>query len=302
MHQKQRLLSLFILVFLLPVCVQAQEYVPPPMFGGPGKVSKPETDRPKAPEARPVIAPRTDRVSKQVDLDIVPPKKPTPPKEVEAILEESETVSSEIIIDENTPPLPTKKPQAPAKKLSTPKKPKPQGVVTGPKTMPAVPAKDYVAESTFEDAPDTGQTPTILERHEESQKEESVEIPVSEGTELQVFTLPGGGAKKIVIPYAQGNENTSNDVLAAIQAQSVAIFNELGNRSRLQIMAYATPFDAGISSDRRMSLSRALNIRDALLVVGIEAQRMDVRALGQQTDDPQKDRVDLIFYTDKAPE
>lgn len=64
---------------------------------------------------------------------------------------------------------------------------------------------------------------------------------------------------------------------------------------RVQIRAYAKGDDSGESSARRMSLSRALIVRSYLMDKGIKATRLDVRALGTETDRMPIDRADLVF-------
>lgn len=64
---------------------------------------------------------------------------------------------------------------------------------------------------------------------------------------------------------------------------------------RLQVRAYASGEDGTTSSARRISLARALSVRSYLMDKGIKPTRVDVRALGSETDRSPVDRVDLIF-------
>jgi outer membrane protein OmpA-like peptidoglycan-associated protein len=64
---------------------------------------------------------------------------------------------------------------------------------------------------------------------------------------------------------------------------------------RLQIRGFAKGDDNGKSSARRMALSRALVVRSYLMDKGVKAVRLDVRALGSETDQAPIDRVDLVF-------
>lgn len=66
---------------------------------------------------------------------------------------------------------------------------------------------------------------------------------------------------------------------------------------RLQISAYAEKGDKSDSQARRLSLSRALEVRSYLIGKGVAGTRMDVRALGDQTEGAPKDRVDLNLVT-----
>ncbi len=64
---------------------------------------------------------------------------------------------------------------------------------------------------------------------------------------------------------------------------------------RLQLRAYAQSDDGGQSSARRMSLSRGLMVRSYLIDKGIKPVRLDVRAMGTESDSGPIDRVDLVF-------
>lgn len=73
--------------------------------------------------------------------------------------------------------------------------------------------------------------------------------------------------------------------------------------ARLQILAYAST-ETGKATEnsgsaRRVSLARGLSIRAALLEMGIMPTRMDVRALGDQTNEKPADRVDLVMRDEK---
>lgn len=79
------------------------------------------------------------------------------------------------------------------------------------------------------------------------------------------------------------------------QLQSVIAHLNEAPGTRLQIRAYASGDDGSKSSARRISLSRALSIRSFLMDNQIKPTRVDVRALGTETDRPPLDRADLIF-------
>lgn len=66
---------------------------------------------------------------------------------------------------------------------------------------------------------------------------------------------------------------------------------------RMEIRAYAVSADGNKSTERRLSLARGLEIRSYLTEKGISPTRLDVRALGSETDISPKDRVDLSFPT-----
>lgn len=88
-----------------------------------------------------------------------------------------------------------------------------------------------------------------------------------------------------------------SDLSSQAEAQLKNIVKQMQQmgENRLQVRAYATGEDGSKSSARRISLSRALAVRSYLMDAGIKPTRVDVRALGTETDRSPLDRVDLIF-------
>lgn len=101
---------------------------------------------------------------------------------------------------------------------------------------------------------------------------------------------PGaGGVVTLAFPGGQG------DLPAGSQAALDALAAQLASgEDRLQIRAYAasTVSDGG-SGARRLSLTRALAVRQYLIDKGIRSTRIDVRALGAPTDGSDADRVEV---------
>jgi len=64
---------------------------------------------------------------------------------------------------------------------------------------------------------------------------------------------------------------------------------------RVQLMAYASAGERSEAKARRLSLSRALEVRSYLIRQGIASTRMDVRALGDRAPGAPGDRVDLTL-------
>ncbi|MBT3361156.1 MAG: OmpA family protein [Rhodospirillales bacterium] len=62
---------------------------------------------------------------------------------------------------------------------------------------------------------------------------------------------------------------------------------------RLQLLAYAGGESLSSSKARRLSLSRALSVRSFLIESGLRSTRIDVRALGDRTDEKPVNRVDI---------
>ncbi|MBM3569929.1 MAG: OmpA family protein, partial [Alphaproteobacteria bacterium] len=67
------------------------------------------------------------------------------------------------------------------------------------------------------------------------------------------------------------------------------------NEQRMQLKAFAAGGSDNISASRRLSLSRALAVRQFLIDQGLRSTRIDVRALGVAGDSGQPDRVDVVL-------
>lgn len=79
------------------------------------------------------------------------------------------------------------------------------------------------------------------------------------------------------------------------KANLVTLANALREKKdfRLQLLAYAGGQDLSTSKARRMSLSRALAVRSFLIRKGVRSTQIDLRALGNKTNEKPVNRVDL---------
>ncbi len=102
-----------------------------------------------------------------------------------------------------------------------------------------------------------------------------------------------------VIEFAAGAVALDDAATDQIRRNIVAMMNKSPD-SRVQIMAYSAAADGKETSARRASLSRALSIRSYLISQGIDAIRMDVRAMGiSTTSNSPADRVNLTVIDGK---
>ena len=99
----------------------------------------------------------------------------------------------------------------------------------------------------------------------------------------------------VSVPFAQGLTEIDNQITAEIEEKLLPVLNN-NPGWKLQIQAFASPVKDGTSSARKASLARAMSVRSFLLSKGIEATRMDIRALGAESDRDPMDRVDLIVF------
>ena len=97
--------------------------------------------------------------------------------------------------------------------------------------------------------------------------------------------------ESLEIKFAVGEAGLSDDAKAKLDALAEGL---KGNeKSRLQLLAYASEDQISPSKARRLSLSRALAVRSHLINKGIRSTRIDVRALGDQVPGGEPNRVDL---------
>jgi outer membrane protein OmpA-like peptidoglycan-associated protein len=97
------------------------------------------------------------------------------------------------------------------------------------------------------------------------------------------------------LDFDPGRTNLSADEAARIDGDLIQTLNTHADH-RLQIVAWASPTDGQETSARRTALARALSIRSYLIGKGVDATRMDVRAMGMQPDTKAAaDQVDMVL-------
>lgn len=104
---------------------------------------------------------------------------------------------------------------------------------------------------------------------------------------------PLAGKNKVSLAFDSSTADL-NDTTATALDGVIASLNE-SEKLRLQLLAYASEVEGSSSSARRLSLSRALAVRAYLMDHGIRPTRVDVRALGSETQEQPVNRVDIIF-------
>lgn len=95
------------------------------------------------------------------------------------------------------------------------------------------------------------------------------------------------------VSFAKAASDLSPEAIATLDALAAQL--QAMPDMRIQIRAYAESEDGNASTARRLSLSRALMVRSHLTDKGIKPARLDVRALGSETDKAPTDRADIVF-------
>lgn len=103
------------------------------------------------------------------------------------------------------------------------------------------------------------------------------------------------GARKDSIPFAPNASDPSTTAVSTVRSLAGTLNGALSNsNARVQLMAYGGMRGEKSSDTRRLSLKRALVIRQLLIDDGVPAERIDVFALGGVDDDGPLDRVDIF--------
>lgn len=103
-------------------------------------------------------------------------------------------------------------------------------------------------------------------------------------------SLPG---ETMQIMFGAGESALPKTAQAPLASLAAALGQD--ETLRLQLKAYAGGDDDSASQARRLSLSRALAVRSELIEQGVRSTRIDVRALGNKSENGTSDRVDVIL-------
>jgi outer membrane protein OmpA-like peptidoglycan-associated protein len=101
------------------------------------------------------------------------------------------------------------------------------------------------------------------------------------------------------LTFGAGETDLSPDSSDSIKQLTSA--GPLGDMTTFNVLAYAPGKADDPSTARRVSLSRAMAVRSALVADGVPSARIFVRALGEQFGDGPPDRVDISVMGANAP-
>lgn len=255
------------------------------------------------------------RKVKPIIKNVKPPRKPKPPQNAAPQIVKAKSINKpvqsgpepiDLLKKKDIPPPPSikadvkkDKPKVVIEKIDPPKVTS-EGVVKGPKTMPSNKKQAVDSLVTFDNK---AVSPSILmERVQEDVKQSAPEniktdeeiARIKEKIPLPSFVKQDDGGKKVPMLYLE-KQSELKDAQINILEQMIVPELEEHTGKRLIIQAYANSPDDSLNSDRRLALDRALAVRDYVLKQNIDSNRMDVRALGAQTNVQPLDRVELYI-------
>lgn len=277
-------------------------YEPPPMFGDDEAIPPPSAPQLTAPKAetllghpvqnfrvlternsqtkadKPVVKPP---VSKPQKSDKKPAKK-EPPKEIKKVV---------------VPPTPTT--TSAYKPKTNPTMPAVPPIHVESSALPALPMP--LADADKISQPSVGERiiDAALERQIESDSEK-IKDKLTKEKETKKKKEKSKDDKKSVVKIPNNSlefQVGQMDLTDKIETQiRKSILPEITNdlNARIQILSFATSPDKSESTARRISLTRALSVRDYLKKMNIDVSRIDVRALASDNSTP-PDRVDIVL-------
>ncbi len=287
-------------------------------YGVPGVATSPSHDdganqvitlnRPE-PTAAPRAKPATPAATKAASGGApVPLSKPTPAPTPAPAAEMAEAPKAEPAPKVETKPAEIEPPKAPPLPAEDTKPAPPP-----PAPEPVVPDKSNVPEAPSP-APDTTTSPQeMLEQRSDNEpstppapapapvasapstpapapKPAAETASVPPAAKDPVASAPSG-AGEYSLAFGSGSFELNN----AARSQLDSIVSSMGSdeNMRIQLQAYAEGDSNNASKARRLSLSRALQVRSYLIDKGVRSTRIDVRALGANVPSGPADRVDI---------
>ncbi|MDV7341299.1 OmpA family protein [Terasakiella sp. A23] len=244
------------------------------------KLKKPEAPKPMekkavvakaAPKPMVKVAPKPTPVPKVAKITNTPAPKPVMAKAPEA----PKPVAAPVKPVEVAKVEPVKAPTPPA-----PPAPKKMEKRTPP-PAPAAPAK-VMAEAPPPPPPSAIEPKKVAS----AMKSETKDKPPT-----QTSALPSVSEATVRVTFKSGASQLPESSKDSLKMLADELLARPGDR--VQLLAYAGGEDVSSSKARRLSLSRALAVRSHLRDLGIKSTRIDVRALGNKTNEEPFDRVDV---------
>ena len=118
--------------------------------------------------------------------------------------------------------------------------------------------------------------------------------PISDAAATTATSTSSG----LRVTFGTGQADLSPSSAAAIKELVAGALP--GPKVSFNVVAYAAGTPEDPSTARRLSLSRALAVRSALMADGVSSTRIFVRALGSASGDEPPDRVDLAVLGGNA--
>ena len=275
--------------------------ITPPVLNPAAKAAdKTESIDAEAPASAVVKSAKTDETVENIDADTPAPAASKPSKMAAPVAKQSQTPEKNIDTSDSAPPSADVK-QATPKQVATiknvasapalPVTPVVAKPIDADASAPPAPAKDKTQTASL--TPDETKTsvPDVA-KTAETKHSDTAPVAASAPQDKAADKTPAvPSMSDLTLPF----ETTSSTLSAEAQKKLDGLARQVQGMGdlRLQIRGFAKGNDQ--SSERRMALSRVLVVRSYLMDKGIKPDRLDVQALGSETDKTPVDRVDIVF-------
>lgn len=166
--------------------------------------------------------------------------------------------------------------------------------ITPPGPGPVTPPPPAPSKVTIERAPTPAPAPKSQIAAVTPPPSSPPSPPATERPKPAALERTAGGTPRI--EFAAGTADLTQS--ARTELDAIAKSLNADPEKRVQLVAYASGGNDEANQARRLSLSRALNVRAYLIDHGVRNTRMDVRALGNRSEaNKPADRVDVLFVT-----
>jgi outer membrane protein OmpA-like peptidoglycan-associated protein len=192
------------------------------------------------------------------------------------------------------PPPPRKEPSAPPARLAKQQPAEPPAAPALPAAAPEPPPPPKMAavQPKAEPASKAASAPPPAPALKKVEQPPAVETAKADpAAKAPAPSGDGSGMATVKVVFTGDSTavpSASRDTLKALAGKTGG-----DDGQRLQLVAYASGPGISPSSARRLSLSRALAVRNVLIEAGVASSRIDVRALGDKPAGEPANRVDV---------
>lgn len=163
-----------------------------------------------------------------------------------------------------------------------------------PNSAPVTPVNEVSVSDTPKDL-----TPNNTENESEPQKEETKiasNDDAQNNPEIKQDAISSAPGKLLTLTFAPEDITISENDINTIK--EIAAKEKDHNEVNFRLLSYASDIDEKKKRARRISLSRALAVRNILKDNGIKGSRIELRALGDKNEDANAplDRLDIFTY------
>lgn len=236
-------------------------------------------------QQRPLLVPTPDMTPRS-RMQVAPPQavaRPAPPRYTPPEPEPQQPLSAPEGAHA-VPPAPVPTPQ-PAVADQVPPAPATPVAAAEPQPEPAPAAAAAPPPPATEPEPGTAAMPEAPEPPPAAAPQPSEERIAA------VQPRTSGGGDLLTLPFEDGKATLPKPAKDSLDAVAQRLAGNEGLQA--QVLAYAAAEPGNTSLARRLSLSRALAVRSYLMDKGVASTRIEVRALGDQSEGGNPDRVDV---------